>query len=140
MIELRVAGNSQTKQRQRFDPRTKRAYSPASNIINEGDVRQIWREAGEPRIEDETAIAIEVLIYVVRPKGHYNTKGDLSKKGLDNPIPRNKKPDCDNALKLVMDSLNSRAYKDDVLISDASVKRRWADWPVTVIRLYPVQL
>lgn len=134
MIELRVAGRSTTKQRQRFDPRTKRAYTPPANTIGENDVRAIWREAGEPRLE-EGAVAIEVVITVMRPKGHFNSKGELNKKGLSMPFPSNKKPDLDNALKLVMDALNSRAYRDDVQICSATVRRVWGDWPETIIRL-----
>lgn len=136
MIELRVAGRAQTKQRQRFDPRTKRAYTPPSNIINENDVRAVWREAGEPRIEDETAIGIAVKITVPRPKNHFKKNGELSATGLRHPVPRNKKPDLDNALKLVMDALNTRAYKDDVLVARAYVERIWGDWPETRIRIW----
>ena len=135
MIYLKIPGKSQTKQRQRFDPRTKRAYTPPSNIINENDVRAIWREAGEPRIEVDTAIDIYVLITVCRPKGHFKSDGKLSKKGLDNPVPRNKKPDVDNALKLIFDSLNTRAYHDDVQIAHAEVDRVWGKWPMTEIWL-----
>lgn len=135
MIELRVAGNATTKQRQRFDPRTKRAYTPPSNIIGENDVRAIWREAGEPRLEPDTAVSVEILIVVPRPNSHFRKSGDLSSEGLRHPIPRNKKPDMDNALKLVMDALNSRAYKDDVAVARVFMERRWGDWPETIIRL-----
>jgi Holliday junction resolvase RusA-like endonuclease len=138
-IFLRVAGKAQTKQRQRFDPRTKRAYTPPSNIVSENDVRAVWREAGEPRMPDDTALAIDVKIVVVRPKGHFKRDGSLSTQGLRHPIPRNKKPDIDNALKLVMDALNSRAYHDDVLVASAKVHRVWGDWPETVINIYPAE-
>lgn len=134
-IELRVAGKATTKQRQRFDPRSRRAYTPPANIIGENDVRAVWREAGEPRIEDDAAIGIEVTIVVPRPSSHFKQNGDLSAQGLRHPIPRNKKPDLDNALKLIMDALNSRAYRDDVQIARALVERCWGDWPETTIRL-----
>ena len=136
MIELRVAGKAQSKARQRFDPRTNRAYTPPSNIISETDVRAVWREAGEPHVADDTAIAIEVRITVVRPRGHFRKDGNLSAEGLRHPVPRNKKPDVDNALKLVMDALNSRAYRDDVLVAKALVERDWGEWPETLVRIY----
>lgn len=135
LIELRVAGKAQSKARQRFDPRTKRAYTPPSNIISENDVRAVWREAGEPRMQDDTALAIVIRITVVRPRGHFRKDRELSAEGLRNPVPRNKKPDVDNALKLVMDALNSRAYRDDVLIARAVVERVWGDWPETQIKI-----
>jgi Holliday junction resolvase RusA-like endonuclease len=137
VIELRVAGKAHAKQRQRFDPRSKRAYTPPANIVNENDIRAVWREAGEPRIEDQdAAVGIEMFIKVVRPKGHYKKDGTLSAEGKRNPKPANKKPDLDNALKTVMDALNSRAYRDDVRVARALVDRDWGEWPEITIKLY----
>lgn len=139
VIELRVAGKPSTKGRPRFDPRTRRAYSPPSNIVSENDIRAIWREAGEPRIDGKVPISIRVLINVVRPQGHYRKNGNLSAEGIRNPIPCNKKPDVDNALKTVMDALNSRAYQDDVQIARATVERRWAMWSATTIYISVIE-
>lgn len=137
-ISLRIAGRASTKQRPRFDPRTKRTYTPPSNVVSENDVRAVWREAGEPRIEDETAIALELTVVVVRPAGHSKRDGSLSAEGLRHPVPRNKKPDLDNAIKLVMDALNSRAYRDDVQVARISAWRVWGNWPETLVELRPV--
>jgi Holliday junction resolvase RusA-like endonuclease len=49
------------------------------------------------------------------------------------PRPSNRKPDVDNACKLVMDSLNTRAWADDVQVVDLFVSREWADVPCTTI-------
>lgn len=136
VIELRVAGKSQTKQRPRFDPRSRRAFTAPANVISENDVRSVWREAGEPRIDDDAAIGIDVLVTVCRPKSHFNSKNELNKKGLAMPIPSNKKPDLDNAVKLICDALNTRAYKDDVQVAHMTIERRWGDWPSTLIRIY----
>lgn len=137
-ITLRIAGRASTKQRPRFDPRTRRTYTPPSNVVSENDVRAVWREAGEPRVEDDCALALSIVVTVMRPAGHFKRDGSLSAEGLRHPIPRNKKPDVDNAAKLVMDALNSRAYRDDVLIADLSVKRRWGSWPETVVEIEPL--
>lgn len=134
-IFLRVPGNTSTKQRPRFGGG--RVYTPASNIVSENEIRAIWREAGEPRIEDEdAALGVEVKIVVVRPRTHYKSNGELSAEGLRNPFPAKKKPDVDNALKLVCDALNSRAYRDDVRFVRARVDRDWGKWPETTIRIY----
>jgi Holliday junction resolvase RusA-like endonuclease len=133
VIELKVSGKPSTKGRPRFDPRTRRAYSPPSNIVSENDIRAVWREAGEPRIEGKVPIEIQIIVDVVRPQGHFRKNGNLSLEGVRNPIPCNKKPDLDNALKTVMDALNSRAYQDDVQIARVRAERRWALWPSTTI-------
>lgn len=136
-ITLRVAGQTKGKMRPKFNAMQGRAFTPPSNIISENDVRAVWREAGEPRIEDDTAIQIDIKIIVVRPKGHIKKDGTLSAEGERHPVPRKKKPDVDNALKLVMDALNTRAYHDDVLIASATVVRDWGEWPETLITLAP---
>lgn len=71
----------------------------------------------------------------MRPRGHFRKNGELSAEGLRHPVPRNRKPDVDNALKLICDALNTRAYRDDVLIAKATVERVWGEWPETTIRI-----
>jgi Holliday junction resolvase RusA-like endonuclease len=135
-IELRVAGKSEGKQRPRFNPFTKRVYTPPANTISENDVRSVWREVGSPRIEGKPPIGIEITITVMRPQSHFKKSGDLSAEGQRMILPSNKKPDVDNAIKLVMDALNTRAYKDDVQVCRAYVNRVWGEWPETHISIY----
>lgn len=139
-IVLRIAGRAATKGRPRFDSRTGRAFTPPANIISENDVRAVWREAGEPRLPDDTAIALDVLIHVARPAGHFRKGGALSAEGFRHPVPRNQKPDLDNAVKLIMDALETRAYRNDVRIARVSAERRWGEWPETLITLAPHEL
>lgn len=136
-IVLRIAGQPAGKQRPRFDPRSKRTYTPKATVASENEIRSVWREAGEPRLPDGTAIAIELALTVTRPASHHRRDGALSAEGLRHPVPC-RKPDVDNTLKLCMDALNGRAYRDDVQIADATVRRRWGIWPETLITLRPV--
>lgn len=134
-IKLWVAGRSRPKQRARFDPRTNRAYTPPANVVDENDIRAVWREAGEPRLPDDSAVFVALTIKVVRPQGHYKKDGTLSAEGTRHPVPRNKKPDVDNALKLVMDALNTRAYRDDVQVAGGLLLRQWSETPGTEVLL-----
>jgi Holliday junction resolvase RusA-like endonuclease len=134
-FELRVTGQPQGKGRPRFDPARKRTYTPKETKVAEREVRAAWEEVGEPRLPDDQAIAVVVRLVVVRPAGHFKKDGSLSAEGLRHPLPRNKKPDVDNALKLVMDALNSRAYRDDVQIASALVLRQWGELPETRIHV-----
>ena len=137
-IKLKISGDAATKQRPRFNKATGQVHQPPSNIISENDVRAVWREAGEPRMPDDAALGIEMKIVVPRPKGHFKKDGSLSTEGQKHPHPERKKPDLDNALKLVFDALNSRAYRDDVRFVRAALERDWGEWPVTHIRIYTV--
>lgn len=129
---IEIHGNPVGKDRPKFNTKTGRVYTTKQTVLAEREVRQAWREAGQPRLPD-AALELVVELYVQRPKGHFKQNGELSAEGLRHPIPRNKKPDIDNALKLVMDALNSQAYKDDVQIAKVTVMRHWGDWPKTVI-------
>lgn len=131
-----VSGKPVGKGRPKFNRATGAAYTPTTTTVAEREIRQAWREADEPRMPDDVALGMEVVVSVERPKGHFKKNGELSAVGLRNPIPRNKKPDLDNVVKLIMDSLNSRAYRDDVLIARLTVDRKWSDWPSTSIRVY----
>lgn len=109
-----------------------RAITPVKTILAEQEVRRAWEQAGEPRLPDGPVV-LRMLLVVERPGGHYKRTGGLSAEGLRHPLPDRKKPDVDNALKLVMDSLNGRAWTDDVRVVHAEVRRVWGDQAKTVV-------
>lgn len=133
-IHLIFDGDPVGKERPKFNTKTKVAYTPKKTAIAEKEIRSLWREAGKPRLPD-VALELVIELYVQRPQAHFKKNGELSTEGLRHPIPRNKKPDVDNAIKLVMDALNKHAYKDDVQIAKATVVRFWGEWPKTVIKV-----
>ena len=53
----------------------------------------------------------------------------------DGTIRPTKKPDTDNVLKVIADSLNQVAYKDDAQVVDASVRKFYSRKPRTVVFL-----
>lgn len=133
IIKFRVAGKPSTKQRPRWYGG--RMVNPPANIISENDVRTVWREEGEPRFEEKAPLRLVVTVGVMRPESHRKKNGELSAEGQRHQYPENKKPDLDNAVKLIMDALNTRAYRDDVQIVQIYANRVWVDWPETQIYL-----
>ena len=115
-----------------------RVYTPRETVLAEQTIRAAWIEAGEPRLADE-AVQIKVELGVQRPRGHFKRDGSLSAEGLRNPYPHRQKPDVDNAVKMIFDALNGRAYRDDVQIIDARIIRRWADEPYTSVQAWTVR-
>jgi Holliday junction resolvase RusA-like endonuclease len=101
-------------------PKTKRA---------EADVRAVWREHGGLRLPDGPIVA-HMHSYVERPAGHFTTKGKLSAAGRRAPFPV-RKPDLDNAIKLILDSLNGLAYRDDAQVVEIHARRLWKDVAAT---------
>jgi Holliday junction resolvase RusA-like endonuclease len=102
-------------------------------------VIEAWHQAGTPRLP-EGPIVLTVEMALARPGGHWKVNGTLSAAGQRSQWPT-KKPDADNVLKLLMDSLNGCAYRDDVQIVNATVVKRWCnagEHEHTIIRLRPV--
>jgi Holliday junction resolvase RusA-like endonuclease len=138
-IQLRLVGPAGTKERARSDPRRPgRPYTTAQTKASEGTIREAWKAAGEIRMPDDAALRLIMTVFVVRPKGHYNTKGELNKLGLGMKYPIKSKPDLDNAQKIVMDALNGVAYRDDVAFVQAVFSREWSEWAETWITIEPV--
>lgn len=138
-IVLRLAGPPTGKDRPRFDPRTGRTYTTKETTRAENDLRAVWREAGEPRLPDDCAVGLSVTLSVPRPASHFRRDHSLSAEGLRHPVPRNKKPDLDNAVKLIMDALNGRCYRDDVQVAWLYVVREWAPFAETLVVLTAIQ-
>jgi Holliday junction resolvase RusA-like endonuclease len=128
-FQLIVPGAPQGKQRARHGQG--RTWTPRETLLAEQEIRRAWEEAGCPRVAGPVEVTVQ--LGVTRPRSHATSKGRLSAEGRRNPEPHRQKPDVDNALKLVMDALNTRAWADDVQVVDASVTRLWAREPFTLI-------
>lgn len=104
-----------------------RTFTDAATQQAEGDIFSCWLEHGSPRLA-EGDIELRVTLVVERPKSHYRKNGTLSAEGERHPRPSTVKPDVDNALKLVMDALNTRAWTDDVRVVSAMIVRLWCEY------------
>jgi Holliday junction resolvase RusA-like endonuclease len=124
-VEILVPEVPAGKNRPRFDGRTRRTYTDDATVAREDAVIRAWRAAGSVRLPDGP-LALFVDGVVARPVDHFLKGGALNAKGAATPHPHMRKPDVDNAVKLVMDALNRRAYSDDVQIVHALLNRRWA--------------
>ena len=125
VIDLRIDGKPTGKGRPRFVRQTGRAFTPGDTKRAENRIQLAWLEAGRPRLP-EGPIVVYVSLALARPRSHWRKDGSLSAEGLRSPWPL-RKPDVDNALKLLLDALNGCAYRDDVDIVHAGIQRRWAN-------------
>lgn len=115
------------KGRPRFERTSGRTYTPRKTLTAEARIRFAWEQAGSPTLPPETPIDARIGLYVERPLDHFKRDGTLTAKGQRESVPFRKKPDVDNAAKLVMDALERYAYPRDVAITRLSVHRAWAD-------------
>lgn len=122
---LVVHGTPKGKGRMRFVKATGHVHTPQETINAEARVRAAWAEAGAVHLGDGP-IAATLTLVTARPGSHWRVKGGLTAAGIRSWAPT-KKPDLDNALKLVLDALNKRAFKDDAQVVRAMCLRRWAE-------------
>lgn len=102
-----------SKQRPRYDIRRKHAYTPRKTESAEIEIGRAWAEEcglGMCGFEGEVRVAIAIS----RPLAKSNPKYWEGRADL-------MKPDADNVAKIICDSLNGIAYKDDCQITDLRV-------------------
>lgn len=135
MIRLEILDEPAGKGRPRFDSRNGRAYTPAATKNAEAMVRAAWDAAGRPTLPADTPLNARIICYLKRPAYHFKRDGTLSAAGQRSLVPT-KKPDVDNAAKLVLDALERYAYPSDAAIVVLTVGKTWtASTPRTVVEI-----
>ena len=115
-----VEGTIRGKQRPRFKKKTGKAFTPNQTINYENWVKQCYIKQSNKLLQGPIRARIE--IYYSVPKSYSKRKIEAIKYGTDYPM---KKPDCDNVVKIVLDSLNKIAYDDDKQVVELTVLKRW---------------
>ncbi len=83
----------------------------------------------------ESEIGLKITAYYPIAKSTSKKKKELMLTGAINPT---KKPDCDNVIKIIADSLNQIAYKDDAQIVECSMVKKFDEVPRTEIEIYDI--
>jgi Holliday junction resolvase RusA-like endonuclease len=112
------------------------SFTPDKTASAERLIREEWQAQGRVRLPDE-ALYLALTIYQRRPKGHWTSKGDLSAAGKRAVYPTGR-PDLDNIAKLITDSLNGFAWRDDAQIALLRVERQWSDDQRVIIFAAPL--
>lgn len=136
-ILLAIGGEPFGKERPRVVRRGKgcsRAYTPAKTVAYEKRVKMAYRDKYGRHISfgtnDELHLDIKAFYGISKSTPKYLVAMMLT--GIIKP---NKKPDIDNIIKIVADSLNSVAYKDDKQIVACSCQKFYASVPRVEISL-----
>ena len=102
-------------------------YTPKDTVIYENLVKMCYRQqVGKFAGADNAPITLHIDAYFTIPKSTSQKKRREMLAGVIRPT---KKPDGDNIYKIVADSLNGIAYKDDSQIVDCIVRKWYADVP-----------
>lgn len=110
-----------------------KAHTPQKTVLYENLVKTEYeRQCGSFRFPDGAMLDMRIMAYY----GIANSKSKKMKEKMRAGIVRpTKKPDMDNCLKVIADSLNNIAYKDDTQIVDCQVRKFFSDEPRVVIKI-----
>lgn len=87
-----------------------KAYDPKDSRDAKNNVACQILQQNPQLIEQGKPIQLHLTFWLPRPKGHFNSKGEL--RGAA-PKYHTKKPDLDNLIKLLKDSLKGIVWHDD---------------------------
>lgn len=134
-VRIKVLGEPQGKGRPRFvaryNPATQKsfgqAHTPDKTVVYENLIRTEYSiQTGNFRYPDDAMLDMRILAYYSIPKSASKKKRAMMLEGVIRPT---KKPDMDNVMKVVADSLNQVAYKDDTQIVDAQCRKFYSEEP-----------
>lgn len=114
-----------------------RTYTPDKTAAYENLVKlEYQRQCKDSRFADDEYLDMRIFAFYGIPKSASKKKTRLMKAGVIRPT---KKPDMDNVVKVIADSLNGVAYKDDTQIVDAMVRKFYADVPRVQVTIQSVR-
>jgi Holliday junction resolvase RusA-like endonuclease len=126
-ITFEIPGEPMGKQRPKFGKGF--TYTPEKTVNYETLVKMEYHNQVGKMLDGEIKATINAFYAI--PKSASKKKSDLM---CIRAIRPTKKPDMDNIAKIVLDSLNGIAYKDDSQVVDLVVRKYYSDVPgVTVI-------
>lgn len=122
-FEIEIPGKPMGKQRPKFGKGF--TYTPEETVEYESYVKLIFQQKyGQPNLTGQ--IKADIKVYFDIPKSASKVK---KTEMLLNSIRPTKKPDCDNIAKVILDSLNGIAYKDDKQVVLLTVEKFYSDTP-----------
>ena len=125
MISFVIPGKPQPKQRPRVT--MKGTYTPQATVDYERLVgwqcRSVYK--GKPLT---TALKLTVRVFFKLPKRTVKEKGDW----------HTNRPDLDNVIKGITDSLNGIAYEDDSQIVKIEATKQWASEDYVIVEIEEV--
>ena len=126
-INFTVMGVPKGKGRPRFCRNTGHAITPKDTVNYETLVKMEYTQAcGEQMFPDDAMLDMRIKAYYSIPKSASKKRHAAMLSGDIRPT---KKPDMDNVIKIIADSLNKIAYRDDTQIVDCQVRKFYSEKP-----------
>lgn len=128
-VKFTIEGDPQGKARPRFRKRRNKTtcYTPKKTVNYEELVKlEYMRQCKSHYFGDDTALSVSLVIwYPIAMRTRKDIKIDM----LSGILKPTKKPDIDNVVKIICDSLNGVAYKDDAQIVEIHAYKLYSENP-----------
>ena len=138
-VKFTLYGEPKGKGRPRFRRNTGHAITPKDTVNYETLVHMEYLEQCKDfRFPDGTMLDMRIKAFYSIPKSASKKKKASMIAGEIRPT---KKPDMDNVVKIIADSLNQIAYRDDTQIVDCQCRKFYAEIPrveVTIRSVEPI--
>lgn len=132
IYEFEVLGEIVGKARPRMNTRTGRAYTPPKTKAYEYSVRQYFLMNYPNFTPIEGRVKVTIIAYFDIPK---STSKKKEAEMLKETISPTKKPDADNIIKIVLDSMNKFAFKDDTQVTKLEIEKKYSITPKVYIKI-----
>lgn len=104
-----------------------RAYTPKETVVYENQVKMEYENQCDSfRFPDDAMLDVRIFAFYGIPKSVSKKKRQMMIDGDIRPI---KKPDFDNIAKIICDSLNGIAYRDDTMVVDGMFRKYYSEKP-----------
>lgn len=128
-VKFTVWGEPKGKGRPRFTKvgNYTKTYTPADTVAYENLVKLEYQsQCTNVKFEKKSILDMRIMAYYAIPRSASKKKQAQMRERLLRPA---KKPDNDNIMKVIADSLNKIAYDDDSQIVDIMVRKFYSDRP-----------
>jgi len=135
-IKFTILGEPQGKGRPRFANIKGKVITrtPDETVLYENLIATEYRrQVGSVKFQGNEIIDLRIMAYFTIPASASKKKQKQMEDGEIRPA---KKPDMDNIIKVVADSLNQIAYRDDAQIVDCQLRKYYSRQPrveITII-------
>ncbi|WP_250673527.1 RusA family crossover junction endodeoxyribonuclease [Paraclostridium ghonii] len=135
-VNFMIDGEAKGKERPRFSTKNGRAFTPEQTKHYENWVKLLYRTTVNHYFESNVKMSIVCYYGITKKDMNAIVKNNIKTKEfkearakLDGIIRPTKKPDLDNIIKSIADSLNGIAYKDDAQVVEVVSKKFYSNRP-----------
>ncbi|HBF2503723.1 TPA: RusA family crossover junction endodeoxyribonuclease [Clostridioides difficile] len=129
-INFTIDGEPVGKERPRFNLATKRTYTPNKTKSYEELIKWLYQSKVKHYFEGYIKMTLRCYYSIAKS----NSK-KVKEQKRNNVLRPSKKPDIDNVVKIIADSLNEIAYKDDTQIVEVVASKYYSDRPRVEVML-----